>query len=675
MSREASELPSPQAPADLKDRILQRLHDGERVILPVADPGRPALPGRRIAAAFAATMTVAIAASIFSARELASEASDLTYSPSQPVMGDVVEFEYNATSAFAGEDTLILRAVYRRATDGNTWHEHLPVHTVATLEDDGDGSYGTTFTLPDDVVYAVFAVEDQEGRQVDSRGQAAWELLAHEGGQPTFDALMQKYYDLVLRNWKLAGVTAKQITELYPDEPGGWWALSSLEQLFYSPAEFSRWAEPGHREEFARLEGILRHQTPLSGATIGGMYWYARTLGDVDAEQYWQDRMLTEAPNHVLAADVRVGRADQILAEFESLWGEGGFDNSALAEEGFRAALTSEDSEALPRWLGRLEETQPSRIEEFAQDIAATPGWEARGIEHLRSILDRLDRPSGLDRSLFRTTTEQRVHVEDRKRVVAGILGRALVKQDRVAEGMARLLPALSGSWDLGLFSEAAEIQASLGDPSTAFELWARVAVDPRTDSVATDSIAEHAMATVGVERWLADKEKAREFMAAHFLSGASPSRFIPLDLEIRASDGTVGTLGGVIDGGIAGIAFWSQEDYNAIQDTAALSEIYRKVGRYDAKLITLVDDPLAEAGLFEVRRDLPFPVYQDVGAGAKQAFDVWSVPDYFIVDGSGLVRFANSHVDDLLRQVAALRYESPWAVTSLVTEEASRPQ
>ncbi|MFB3113265.1 MAG: hypothetical protein ACE10G_14635 [Gemmatimonadales bacterium] len=67
LSREANALPLPSPPAGLKDRILESLRRGERVILPVADPPRPAWPGRRVAAAFSAIVAVAIGTSLIRA--------------------------------------------------------------------------------------------------------------------------------------------------------------------------------------------------------------------------------------------------------------------------------------------------------------------------------------------------------------------------------------------------------------------------------------------------------------------------------------------------------------------------------------------------------------------------------------------------------------------------------
>ena len=311
LSREANALPLPSPPADLRDRILESLRRGEHVILPVADPPRPAWPGRRVAAGFSALVAVAIGASLIRAPELASEASELRFYPEHPRRGDSIAIEYHGTSMFAGEDSLMLRAVYRTAADGSTWHEDLPVLRVATLTGQGEGVYTATLRLPEDVVYALFAVEDDRGSRVDSRGRALWELLVYDDNKPDRDALMQKTYDLQRRNWELALETAQQATELYPNHVAAWFALSSLQQLLSGKAGLPRELLSRPRARFAQLERALAQNQALSGADFGGMYGYAVMLGDDVAAERWRERLLREAPEHDLALAVSLSEVQK----------------------------------------------------------------------------------------------------------------------------------------------------------------------------------------------------------------------------------------------------------------------------------------------------------------------------------------------------------------------------
>ena len=145
LSREARVLPEPSAPVGLKDRILESLANGERVILPVADPPMPARTGRRVAAAFVATAAAAMFVTLVRAPGLTSAASELRYSPQTPEMGQELSIEFRRTSRFAGEETLALRGVFRTEELGSTWHGDVPAVTIATLVLDDDGVYRTTF--------------------------------------------------------------------------------------------------------------------------------------------------------------------------------------------------------------------------------------------------------------------------------------------------------------------------------------------------------------------------------------------------------------------------------------------------------------------------------------------------------------------------------------------------
>ena len=212
---------------------------------------------------------------------------------------------------FAGEDSLMLRAVYRTAADGSTWHEDLPVLRAATLTGLGEGVYTATLRLPEDVVYALFAVEDDRGSRVDSRGRALWELLVYDDNKPDRDALMQKTYDLQRRNWELALETAQQATELYPNHVAAWFALSSLQQLLSGKAGLPRELLSRHRARFAQLDRALAQNQALSGADFGGMYGYAVMLGDDVAAERWRERLLREAPEHDLALAVSLSEVQK----------------------------------------------------------------------------------------------------------------------------------------------------------------------------------------------------------------------------------------------------------------------------------------------------------------------------------------------------------------------------
>ncbi len=685
LSREANALPSPSPPAGLKDRILESLGRGEQVILPVADPPRPAWSGRRVATAFSAIVAVAIGASLIRAPELASEASELRFYPEHPRRGDEIAIEYHGTNMFAGEDSLMLRAVYRTAADGSTWHEDLPVLRVATLTGQGDRVYTATLRLPKDVVYALFAVEDDRGSRVDSRGRALWELLVYDDDKLDHDALMQKTYDLQHRNWELALETAQQATELYSNHAVAWFALSSLQQLLYGNAGVPRELKSRHRARFAQLERVLAQNHALSGADLGGMYGYAVSLGDDVAADRWRERLLREAPEHYSALEVSLSEVQKAastdppsttLAKLERLWATAQWDHGPLSFYAFDIAVQSGDSDIMAMWLDRYARVQPRDVVLAATELASVPAGRELGISRLRFLLGRLESSDDSERALFHTQEDHLRNDRRRRQGLAGTLGMALFEGGNVSAGLEYLDSAVGDGWNVELFSQAAEIKQRLGETASAFELWARVAVDPWTSKSAADSLSAVASEAVGPDRWSRMLRSARDMMAEWFVEAASDLRFVPAQAQLAGSDGSLHTIGEITDGRISCFAFWSRKSYWAVRDLETLEKVAGLVEELGGRVITVVDEPWSD-GLqqFLQTRHLSFPVYYDAGSQASSAFGVWATPTYFLADGSGRIWFANGEVGELPNQVAALRHiEGTGATAPPIVAEADAP-
>ena len=684
LSREARVLPSPNVPAGLKDRILERLANGERVILPVADPPTPARTGRRVAAAFAATAAAAMLLTVVRVPELASESSELTWFPQQVEMGGELTFEYRATSMFAGEDTLTLRGLYRTAADGSSWHQNLPNQTIGALVDDGSGIHRLSIKLPDDVVYGVFVVEDSEGNQVDSRGRAFWKLLVYEDGNPSYDALLQEVHDLTLRDWEGAYKTARELVDLYPNKPGARFVLGSLESELFGGG-FDLLTLETHRNAFARIEGQFDNGVAFSSDDIGDMYGYARLLGDVTAADRWRERMLREAPDHYFVKQIRVSDAivsaggewsDATKARLENLWNAGGFEMTSLTEEAYPLALAGDDADAMVRWLDRLRETQPAQANNIARSIAMTPGGRRVGIGRLEILYDFLGEPHQVPRSLYHTWSDHQVHTEDRRQAIAGVLGGALVEEGEISDGLRYLTSALNATWDVELFAQAAGVLFGLGRTNEAFQQWARVAVDPWPEQSVADSLETRAREVIRADEWDVMLETARLDMAAHYIERLSHPQRIDLNVEVQGSDGSLSSVGELMSGRVSVFAFWSRNDYHDLLRKDSLAAIYRRIDTYDGALITVVQEQRSpEWEEYEADDDFPpYPIYHDIAGEVHRDFDVW-YSTYFVVDAEGVVQFAYSEIGDALRQVAALHRRAQQAATPVVTEEADRPQ
>ncbi len=67
------------------------------------------------------------------------------------------------------------------------------------------------------------------------------------------------------------------------------------------------------------------------------------------------------------------------------------------------------------------------------------------------------------------------------------------------------------------------------------------------------------------------------------------------------------------------------------------------------------VDAPSAVDGASPFQLDTPFPVVENPSGELREVLNWWGIPSFFVLDATGLVRFARSGDGDLLRQVATL--------------------
>ena len=125
----------------------------------------------------------------------------LQFSPEAPLPNSRIQVTYTPIERLAGEQELVLRGHFRTERDG-IYNRSLRNTALAKLKADTNGTFAASFTLPDQVVYAAFVVEDQQGQRIDANGRDLFELLIHaEDGQPLYHSLMQRAYDFAGRNW------------------------------------------------------------------------------------------------------------------------------------------------------------------------------------------------------------------------------------------------------------------------------------------------------------------------------------------------------------------------------------------------------------------------------------------------------------------------------------------
>lgn len=658
----AREVPVPPAPADALERILARRAAGERVLLPAADAPAPRRRPRTLAAAAASLVVLVAASSLFlRAPELQADESELRFLPMRPQAGATVTVEYRATAKLAGEDHLVLRARYRVPEEPRAnWQ--IPHRSVAELRRVDDRTFRGTFRIPDTVVYGVFAVEDPRAERVDANAEA-WELLVHApDGRPLPDALKQRREDLLERNSRLAGETARELARLYPDRP--WHRLMALwterEEADQASADSVLRA---HRARLPELHARLWRERSPSPDDVGGMVRYARTVGDTTLGRLWRERQLRDHPTDTWAVQERVlalGAAHRddparLLAEYEELWAEAGPVSPQLAYSGFQVALRAEAPRPARLWGERILRHAPDLRPLVVHNLARLPGTREEGMELLREELRRLDRMPDQDRTLTQTAADQR----EANRVTAGYflanLGQALLAAGRTAAGLDTLDRAVEGRWDPALFRTLAAARLQIGDTAGTVALVARIAADPATPATYADS----ARATLGRHwdgaRWPARVDSAREEMREIVL-GSAVDRALRGRVRLAAADGSPYRL--QPDGETETlVVFWSRHCPPSLEQLGELQAVSDRLRERGARVLAVTDEPPSEdVRRFLAEKGLTFPAYFDVDRDARRAFDNGATPHYFVLDAAGRIRFEGHTPSSGEREIAALR-------------------
>ncbi|MCZ6917105.1 MAG: redoxin domain-containing protein [Gemmatimonadetes bacterium] len=663
MTDEASRLSEITAPAGALGRILERYAAGERVILPVADP-----PARRVSAwgprraAVAAAVAIAAMASIFSVKEIGAERSEMELHLVNSVRGQTIEVDFRSTSRFVDEQFLTVRARYREAGDQGRSSDGRVVVVGGLLRND-DRSFRGIIQLPASAVYAVFAVEDASGENVDHNSGSLWEYLAiGSDGNPTHEALIQKQFDLTGRDWEQAFTTAQQATDLYPDSAEAWGRLIAFGGLGLDGT--SRDSLRAHyTDSFERLDRLYSNAT-LSTDQLAWMYDFAFRVESRRVD-FWRKRLADEAPGHLFAVQQRVFDIDEryghapaeALRQLNDLWNEAG-PMRPIVDLGRTYALELGDVPAILQWTERLELVPPTAALALAERLVEIPELRRQGIDRLREQLQRMDAESETTRALYRSGADHRIRREADRREFMTALGRALVEAGDIDAGLDTLRLAVEHGWDVKAFSAMADAYFSLGETSGATAMLANVFVDPSTPDTTASDVARRAQALTDGSSWEQLVAYARLEMHRRTLAEAAPRPLAPEEAEVVDADGRSHRLRALVKGHVTLVVLATRYCRSCLNELPNLDAVLKRIGAYDdvnAMIIT-GEQPTGEMQQLVTDMGMDIPVYYDMERAAHQALNAWETPGYFVLDRSGLVRFSANSFEEVVRQVEALR-------------------
>ena len=669
LGRQARRLTPPPLPGNLRMRVVRSLSAGERAIIPTADPtwrARRAPRSLWVGAGMALIIVVA-GINLLTVSELRSNVSELSFRPEKPEAGAEIEVTYRGAGRFGGAERLKLRARYRRSDD--TPSNRSPHLEAGWLIRQSDGTYRGMIELPRDVVYGVFAVENEHGTVVDSRGYRGWELLTHVGETPQYEALIQRLHTTIGRDWMAAIQTARRVTELYPNRPEAWVSRGALESEAFGATAYDS-LRSVYVVRVRDLSAVLAERHP-STDDLGWMQLYAAMWAETAIAQQWSRQLLDEAPTSSQAVLLRTLEVisprpqDPVsqraaLEALEGIWEQAGPVHVFLPQEAFSIARDAGDTATAHDWAKRWLQVQPWRRHSIAKQMAAWPELSGTAVNWLAQEASALGNPTEARRMLHRTADAQRQVDGDQRRRLLGDLGVAMIVAGDLTGGAALLDSAVASGWSTELMRHVAETRVALGDTAGAAEMWARLAVDPGYGRA--DSLGHQALRFVSRTEWDRQLERARTIMVAETMRQAR-LRALPGPLRVVDSEGSEQDLRTLVGGRVTVVAFWSQECPPCTEELRHLQRLSTSLPQ-STQIVVLGTGPLSSQAWSRLRADgIELMVLADAYGDAKRAFDVWESTGYAVLDRAGHLRFTAASLDAVARQVVVLALSVP-AVT-----------
>lgn len=589
---------------------------------------------------------------------LEAQTGELVLHPERPEPGEQVIATYR--SGLWNETHLHLRARLRSPEDGRD-NDQIRTHVVTVLARNPDGSYSGAFELPPDVVYAVFGVEDRVARKTDSGEGRFWDLVVHAPhGRPLLEGLEQRFNDLLDRDERLLLPTARAMVEHYPEKVESWNTLRMAESLL-GDEEYES-AHARHRARVHALDTLLTQQPLSDPDQIGRLFSYAAILGERTVAERWRARLIADHPGHYFAIVDPVLRATRthrsqppvLLSELEGLWHVAS-DRPArlfIAAPAFSAARETGDTNAILLWADRLVVFDPGMSASIATDLAITDATRGEGIRWLERAITLLDpvldlaRPLGMTHSEFvRRTTGHRAMLQTQ-------LGRALLLDGRRAEGIATLEAASLVGWDPERFRALGESRLSVADTASALHSFALAAADPSMSVSAKDSLRR----SLGVNTTVWDEALAQAEIEMVMRTLADVREEVLPSIEVANRNRSLVKLESLFGESASVVVFWSRYcsySHRAMPEIAALSDRLREQG---IPVVAITRDPADASVEYLDENNWHLDAFQDLHGQAARAFSNWSTPQYFIVDGTGRIRFPFTSLRDIPRQIGALQ-------------------
>jgi peroxiredoxin len=594
-------------------------------------------------------------AAVFHPTTLAAQAGELVIQPGNPEPGEKTVAIYRGSGW--DEPQLHLRARLRTPE-----HDHRPIGstTIAVLARQPDGSYRGSFDVPRDVVYAALAVEDRLGERTDSRGGKAWDLVvAGPNGRPSLHGLEQQFQDHLYRDELALSRIARTMVELHPGRAESWNALRIVEQLA------DTWTDAraaAHRERVRAIDRRLSAMPNPDPEEIGQLFSYAAMLREKAVADRWHARLKAEHPGDffVVVEPIRAvatkypGDAVAQLRELESIWEKVTGRNARfwVIEMALPIARTAGDAAKILLWADRYVALDRDSRPAAARALAGTDATRDEGIRWLREELAALNPAADDKRQLGQPRAEFVREAERTRAALEADLGRALLGAGRAADGIAALERAAVVGWETARFRALGGARLSIGDTAGAVHAFALAASDPGIAPAAADSM--RIALRLDVREWTQALGDARTQMLRRTFA-QSGSQTLPA-LSLASAGGDAVSLESLLGDDATVVVFWSPNcphSQRAMPRIVALAAQLRQLG---VPVLAVTRDPRGEAETYLREKALAVTAFYDTQGEVARSMKMYATPQYFVLDGAGRVRFGFTSLEDVPRQVMALK-------------------
>jgi hypothetical protein len=524
-------------------------------------------------------------------------------------------------------------------------------------------------------------VEDTLANHVDDNGGRNWEVLTHDAaGSPSYDALHQRINDLMGRSWEQGYATSKRLTELYPHRFDAWAMRAFFERALFGEARGDSVGRP-HVATMDSLAAAARLRPQLTASEIGSIYFdrvvrarsrKGATAADTADAAYWLNRLQHEHPGHMQLAQYYALRItpdewkhpaaildtlELVYPRFVPMHTPGG----SLIQSAMRAVKLGRDDAAYRRWSERSAGLggYGDSAYRLARALVKRPSLRREGEAALRRLLGSSSAMFVGMRSLEEDRRSYLQRAEDGRHVALAELGRALIADGHTRAGLDTLGLAANGSWDPALFENLLAAYAAAGDSTGMQAMRVRLAVDPRTPEDSIGAMTISGRARLGSARWDSLTNVAKGEMHARVLDRAfvHSLRGTP---SLAGEDGRMRALRDLTGGRPAAVIFWSRDCGWAIEALPTIAQVAARMTREGKQVVFVVDErPSAELKQYLTSRHWSLPIYYDTRREMQDAFSKFGTPSYYVIDGSGRIRFDEvAEVADLLTQMEALAAE-----------------